>query len=395
MKCKFSTNGIAIDYSGTVKPCCVFIPNESWKKQNHVSRVDFRDWHQTPDVSLINRMLDQDTWPDSCKVCQDMESYDRGDSIRLNGEQSYGHYDSQDITLEIRGGNVCNFACQTCWPAASTRVAQFYKQAGIPILSQNDMEWDFDSLLPIRHRIKNIQLLGGEPFYDRRCLAFLDWLKKHDLDCDVCIFTNGSVVSRSLLQSLPGRITLVWSIDAVGTPAEYIRFGTQWTTVEENFLSCQNLPNVENRVNITTSPYNLYYLHDLFSWLAPQWPQVVTFGVASTSSNSRFMTDCVFPLEQRPAVIERLCLAIDTLQGTDIEHYQKINAVNAVTSIKRNLESLPWNQENHTQLLEFISKMDAAKHINIADYCPETAACLEINDHTRDKVSSVFLTGDK
>ena len=29
---------------------------------------------------------------------------------------------TDDITLEIRPGNTCNFACQTCWPEASSRV---------------------------------------------------------------------------------------------------------------------------------------------------------------------------------------------------------------------------------------------------------------------------------
>lgn len=395
MRCRFSSNGIAIDYTGTVKPCCVFVPDAGWKSRNHITQVDLGTWHRQQDVIRIRRGLESDQWPQACQVCQSFESQDRGDSVRLNGEQSYAHYQDQDITLEIRGGNTCNFACQTCWPSASTRVSQFYKQAQIPIQTVNDTDWDFDTLLPIRHRIKNIQLLGGEPFYDRRCLRFLQWVKDHDISAEICIFTNGSVISKDLLRDMPGKVILVWSIDAVGRPAEYIRYGTQWSVVEENFRACQDRPNVENRVNITTSPYNLYYLPELLSWLGPRWPSVVSFGIASTTRNTEFMTDSVFPWQVRQRLISKLDQGLAAIEAADIEHFQRINAINAVSSIKDNLVSLAWNHDNHQRLIDFIHRMDRVKHIDIWDYCPEVAECLETNDHTLDRLSSVFLTGER
>ena len=130
-------------------------------------------------------MLAQGVWPKNCNFCKQQESQGRNDSVRLNGLSSYSNYSQDDITLEIRPGSVCNFACQTCWPAASTRVKSYYDQAKITIVKKdlltsvdveekNNFE-NFDFLNPIAHRLKSVVLLGGEPFYDKNCLNFLDW----------------------------------------------------------------------------------------------------------------------------------------------------------------------------------------------------------------------------
>ena len=95
---------------------------------------------------------------------------------------------------------------------------------------------DFDFLLPVAKRIKNVVLLGGEPFYDKACLKFLSWAQDN-LTANLMMFTNGSVVDLDFLQSYPGRITLVFSIDAVGPAAEYVRYGIVWEEFLKNYQS--------------------------------------------------------------------------------------------------------------------------------------------------------------
>ena len=123
MKCKFLEHGMAIGYDHVVKPCCEWTQDSEWNRQNHISQVDLATWHQSPQVIQIRDQLAQGTWPDPCRLCAQVEQNGRQDSMRGNGLSAYVDHQDQDIVLEIRPGSVCNFACQTCWPAASSRVA--------------------------------------------------------------------------------------------------------------------------------------------------------------------------------------------------------------------------------------------------------------------------------
>lgn len=387
MDCMFASNGLAVDYFGTVKPCCTYRPDAAYRQRNQVKQIDFVNWHRSKDMVQLQQQLDQGQWPEGCVSCQAIEAQNRGDSIRLNGQNSYSHYGQQDITLEIRGGSVCNFACQTCWPQASSRVAQFYRQAGMPFAQPDDADWDFDLLLPVKDRLRDIVLLGGEPFYDRRCQQFLSWLNQNSLSTNLVIFTNGSVIDQDFIATYPGKLILVFSIDAIDTPSEYIRYGSVWPVVKDNYLWCRSQSNVETRVNITTSPYNYLYLDQLIAWLALDWPAVVSFGAASHNLNSDYMDESVFPLDVRANIIAKLQRAVGAINDADIEIMQQHNARNAIASIIANLSRQAYNSHKHQRLRDFVIKMDTAKGIRIEDYCPETAEYLSISPAKFDRVS--------
>jgi sulfatase maturation enzyme AslB (radical SAM superfamily) len=378
--CKFITNGVAIDYSGLIKPCCIFKPDVTYKQHNHIQQVDLATWHQTQPIQQLKNTLADGQWPESCKSCKDIEQQGRGDSMRLNGLNSYGAFDSQDITLEIRPGNVCNFACQTCWPAASSRVTQFYKQADMDFVPVVTSSWDYQSILPLRDRIKNVVILGGEPFYDKSCLALLEWMNEQQFQCDITMFTNGSTVKRSWLENYQGRITLVFSIDAVGTPGEYIRFGSAWEDVEQNYQYCKTLPNVDLRINITTSFYNYLYLDHVMAWIIKQgWPEVVSFGRAETLKDLRFFSETVIPAQSRPAVLAQVARARQRVDDAVIEPMQKSNALATLDSIVHNLAQDNFDAAKHQDVCNFIKSMDQVKHVCLRDYCPDLADALLIN----------------
>ena len=368
MDCKFLKHGLAISYDGVVKPCCAWSYDQSWSANNHYSQVNLDTWHQIKPVSRAIEKLTQDEWPSSCTNCAVIEKQNRNDSIRGGGASAYSAYGPDDITLEIRPGNVCNFACQTCWPEASSRVAQFHHQAGfIDVKNLNSHSIDnFDFLLSIKHRIKDVILLGGEPFYDKNCLKFLDWALQN-LTANITMFTNGSHVDWEWVDNYPGTVTMVFSIDAVGRPAEYVRFGTVWSDVYNNFVRSQQHRKIQSRVNITTSVYNYHYINDVVDLLVPNWPSVVMFGIP----RPKHLLESTIPLAQRPSIISKLKQSVIKIQDAEIESGQKANAVNALNSIINNLLTQPWDQIEHNKLCEFVKKMDHVKKINIVDYCEE------------------------
>ena len=368
MHCKFLQHGLAISYDTVTKPCCAF----TYDKKNSVSAydMDLSIYHDSDYIKSLSAQLENGTWPKECVRCQTNEEQGKS-SIRNDGNQAYKHYNDGDITLEIRPGNVCNFACQTCWPAASSRVTAFYQQAGLDVISPdngpsindtNDIV-DYAFLEQIKHRIKDVILLGGEPFYDKNCIAFLQWATKN-LSSNITLFTNTSVIREDIINSYPGTLTVVSSLDAVGKPAEYIRFGTEWAVIEKNFRKLKEFNNVKNRVNITTSAYNFYYVSDVIEFLLDDWPEVVSFG---NTKESKFK-ESVVPQHMRKDIIDRLQSVIPKIKTANIVLDQKQNAIMNLESVIKNLEEQPYNKDQHDALKEFSRKLDSVKRINSADY---------------------------
>ena len=378
MECKFLSNGLRIGYDQIVKPCCVFQPNSDWNEHNHISQVDFTTWHQSEKIVKFQKELTQG-WPAECSECAQVESTGRGDSVRLGSNSAYGSFAPDDIVVEIRPGNVCNFACQTCWPEASSRVLEYYNQANLLKNKTvvNESIKNFEFLLPIKDRIKEIVVLGGEPFYDKNCLRLFDWLVENNFKSKLSIYTNGSNVNFDFLNNYQSNLHLTFSLDAVGAPAEYIRFGTEWTKVLDNFNKVKTYDNVSLRVNITTSPYNYFYLRELIDLLIEDWPDMVFFGTAATSPNVTFMDESVIPLSHRKQLTDSLGQSIIALLKSKISQEQKDNAVNMIRSIINNLKTMSWDQNKFNQFVEFVKTMDNVKRIDINNYCPDVAVMLD------------------
>jgi len=376
MDCKFLSNGIAIQYHNFVKPCCAWKTDDKWTQEHSIKNVNLVNWHNHKDLIIARKQLDQGIWPKSCQDCQTVESQGRQDSIRLNGKNAYGDFQSNELTLEIRPGNVCNFACQTCWPFASSRVETYYKKANLPNprsdLTPNNFV-DYKFLEPIADRLKSIVVLGGEPFYDPKCLEFLHWAKSNTR-AELLAFTNGSVIDLELLSSIDRKVTLVFSLDAVGAAAEYIRFGTDWSTVWTNYQTAKTLPNVTTRINITTSPYNYFYFPDLLELILDEWPEVVSFG----TTMEEIFSEQIIPVSLRPKIINKLEQIIIRLKQANIGTDQKANAVNSIVSIVNNLKETKYNQKLHQDFIDFVNKMDTVKNSNFSDYCSEMSELLTV-----------------
>jgi len=363
MNCKFLSHGIALQYGKNVKPCCV------WKETDWnfpVESVNFDEWFNTKELIESRKMLEQNMWPANCVKCQKLEEAGRGDSMRLNAESAYGHYNYNEITLEIRPGNTCNFACQTCWPEASSRVSSFHKRAFGTTDIVSESYTDFSILDPIADRIADVVLLGGEPFYDKNCLAFIDWCKKKDLSAGLLIFSNGSMLDWDFVENYKGKLTIVISLDAIGKVAEYIRQGTDWETVLANYTRLRNTPGVDVRVNITSSVYNYPFISELVEWLAEDWPGIVTFGTAFQP----YLQEAVVPKVLTSSIATNLETTADVIWKSNIPEHQQWNASNALKDIANKLRTVEFDENLHAEFLNHSTKLDMVKNMFGEDYDP-------------------------
>lgn len=377
MECKFLNHGISVSYSGVLKPCCDWRTDPTWDQANNISVVsDLSNWMKTaPDLLQAKEQLANNQWPDRCANCKNIEGSGRFDSVRGYGNSAYSDLSGDDITLEIRPGTTCNFACQTCWPHASSRVVNFYKQADISVpFSKINSFNNFDMLLPLAKNIKQANILGGEPFYDKSCRQFLDWAKHHlSPATKISLFTNGSIVDKDLLENSAFDINVVFSLDAIDKESEYIRYGTDWKTVKENYLYCKDLKHIDLGVNITVSIYNILYLAKLIDFLLQDPPRTITLTCA-TQEHFKYT---LIPHAVRDAIIKDLsATSIKILKHQGVSKDQKDNVVNALRSCINELKSQEFNSKGLEQFKDFVKSMDRVKQIQIDDYCPELSSLL-------------------
>lgn len=363
MNCKFLSNGLALSYDHLVKPCCEFVKKD-WK--HNIENTDLTTWFESATVKEMQAKLNAGEFPERCVRCKNIEVQNRGDSMRLNGESAYGHYTKDDITLEIRPGNTCNFACQTCWPAASSRVSSYHKQAfgTTDIVSKRYTDYRF--LDPIAHRLRNIVLLGGEPFYDKNCIKFLEWLQEKQLDAALTLFTNGSVIDWDFINNYKGKLTVVVSLDAIGKVAQYIRPGTDWAIVKENYERLYNTHHINTRVNITTSIYNVPFVGELVRWLAQDWPEIVSFGNAVEPHLSL----SAIPKNLVDSIVKDLQETIEIVKKSNIVLHQKQNTEGALSDIINRLRTYDFDKEQYTQFVNYKTKLDMVKNLYGEDYSP-------------------------
>ena len=377
---------MTIKNNGVLSPCCAWVEDEEWKKENHYTQIyDIKNWHKSPQILEKRKMLESGIWPENCIKCQKIEEAGNYSSMRGNGNNAYHDYNEEDITLDIWPGSVCNFACQTCGPESSSRIRNFMHKAGMIDKKTVDISSleNFDFLYPIKDRIKDVSVLGGEPFYDKNCLKFLKWSEKN-INARIIIFTNGLYINYDFIENCNSKLVIVFSIDAIGKPADYIRYGSHWEKVKENYFKVKKYSNVEVRVNVTTSVYNFCYLKELIDFFKSDWPSVLSFSYADEGH----LQPNVVPIEKRPLLIKSLEKIPYEILKSDIREDQKRNTINAIVSIINKLKHDTFNLEQYTYLCSYIEKMDRVKKISIKSYCPELYEILFSNNSSLINYSS-------
>jgi len=168
-------------------------------------------------------------------------------------------------------GSICNLACVTCGPDASTR---WQKELGMSIIPGNPRTIDQDTINRTR-QMTGIVVGGGEPVLNFSTETLLSHLNRDQM---VSIHFNGTVLPRQSFldkSSQLRHIRYVFSIDGVGERFEYLRWPAKWSQVVQNVLWLfENAPdNVEFGLNITISQLNNYYKDEIVDWANQTIPQ--------------------------------------------------------------------------------------------------------------------------
>lgn len=175
-----------------------------------------------------------------------------------------GEVDVMPQWWEIRLSTKCNLSCVMCTPGLSSMMYKEYKKWDkkgklIPVMKGNldiaesDKDYLSKSKFFKNQIIKNLshvsfmEFRGGEVFADKDSINFINEISKTEFAKNIIldISTNATLIDKKIVEIL-SRFkggTLKFSIDAVESEDEFIRYHTDWDRVIESMKISGNLHN--------------------------------------------------------------------------------------------------------------------------------------------------------
>ena len=289
MECKSINSHVSIlSNYGTIKPCCSININNTFDQWENSSIFQIENLNQSLDLSIRKNLEKKlfNNWIDECKYCEKLE-VQNFKSTRQHYNERFKGKGLEDLQIAL--DFYCNMTCRSCRPGVSTKwdsltdeISDLKKiepnhyndignhKAYVKRLKQVLVNTDFSEL-------KNIRIVGGEPFYSKNLKWFLKLLdeKSNLKNVTFSCNTNCSVIPDNEILNLLSKfksIKIDISIDAIGELAESIRYGVKWNVIKDNLNVWNGLATI--MISPTVSILNINRLQSIIDlghnyWFMP------------------------------------------------------------------------------------------------------------------------------
>jgi len=284
LQCMAPFTSIVIDKNGELLPCCEFMADKSDIPRGHLR--NFSQWWDHDLVILRDKMIRQES-DSGCSHCIKKESLGQN-SLRKSHNQQFSAVpmDLPNLPIrqvEIRLGNYCNLRCIMCGEYASSSIAteyssnqNAYNKIGVFMSTATNVAWWKDSqcmenLKTILQHVQHCVFAGGEPFIVpemANILKMLDPLKIKNIN----VISSLNNVSVNAINSLKDfrTVTISASIEGIGEHNNYVRFGSNWSTVLQNIELLRQNKNIKLNVAHVLQHTSIWALPLLLSWAETQ-----------------------------------------------------------------------------------------------------------------------------
>lgn len=331
----------------------------------------------------------------------------------LNDTGKDGTYKEELQYLDLRLGHTCNIKCVMCSPHDSSKWVKDWKvlepQLEDPEVKRQ-MQWDkaafnnkwheneifWDQLYKQIPNLKEVYFAGGEPLMIAEHKKFIEEIVRsgHNEHIRLRYNTNGILVDQDLIE-LWKHFDLVKvgvSIDAAGPRNNYIRYPTDWATVERNLHMLDNTPdNIRPSIATAIQIFNIKHLPDFIHW-------------KNTQNFRKVNTEIIKGVKAGGGLVNMHLLYIPTFMSIQIlPKEDKAEIRELFTKFKSYLydfytkDPVFWEQnpygwrrweailnhmdaQDNSHLLpgfkEYVNKLDAIRGVNAKDVFPELAHLL-------------------
>jgi len=277
--CALPFHHTKIDVDGSYAVCCLHrVPTEHRRNIQDTTAVQ---WFNSDYMQQVRQHFVDEQQHPGCHECWDREKHGQK-SMRSKTQKEYEILgvdisSPRILNIELQPSNLCNLSCLMCNENNSSVIQAENQRLGISLINPKDLKWNdlhynnLHELLNQGFRVLNV--LGGEPFYNKKLLEVLESLDSALTSRAVLqIFTNASFYNEQWKAVLSkfGLVRLVFSIDGVRDVYEYIRYPGVWATVDQNVASIKTMARAKCMVNCIVQNLNILYLDQLIDWCVSQ-----------------------------------------------------------------------------------------------------------------------------
>jgi sulfatase maturation enzyme AslB (radical SAM superfamily) len=281
--CVLARHGLSIETSGNLLPCCQFRERPHDGHKSYTIR-DYSQWRVEMDSLAAD--LDAGIEDPRCYQCWYDENLGYS-SLRTTSNKRHGDAANTDPWhVEFKLGNFCNLRCIMCSPYSSSSIwSEFiqnkaeYNSVGVnwSVTSSEHKWWDSDAFkefyLKVLPTVTYLHFTGGEPFMVPGLVDILSSVPDPPA-VELLFVTNMTTINDATLLLLKKfkSVNFVISLEGTGKQNDYIRFGSDFLTIENNLKKVKSVLNekLELGVNHTFQHTSIYSLPALIDWCCIQ-----------------------------------------------------------------------------------------------------------------------------
>ena len=319
MYCPRLDHFVRFNFDGSISRCGHMVNAPTFET---LEQMDSSDW-----LINIRTSMSQDTWPDECIRCKEIESVGNK-SVRQQSFDRHAPLLDSRLDYLILGGvldNVCNSACQTCNAKLSTKIGSLSTKEYIKINNSALI-----NTLPVE-RIIQMDINGGEPSASPNYTKLLENLPPNVKY--LRINTNGSrpITVLPHLIECGINVTVTVSLDGIGQIHDYVRWPIKWQDVEKTISTYQNMGLYELNTWTTVSALNIGDLKNIFTYaqqhkLDHSWALLEQPSILSVKHRNHLTTTADVPDELKHIVASGTDNTVELQSWIDAQdHLRGIN----------------------------------------------------------------------
>ncbi len=246
--------------NGVVRPCCWYDKTKLNNKVDSLSQAG--DIFHSDEFDFVRKT------PNGCATCV-MHEEQGGTSHRMLWNKREQGNEVQLESLEIYMGNLCNLACVTCNSYNSSKwIAEEQKAFGKSFTNKQD-EIDIELTYFLVKNLKRVKLHGGEVTIMPQHIKLLQQLIDFGVAENITlVYVVNNTVDPTQFKDYWNKfkdIEFICSVDGVGKVSDYIRYHSNWSTLDTNISKAVDM-GIKVSFNCVVSVLNVYHLPDILDW---------------------------------------------------------------------------------------------------------------------------------
>jgi hypothetical protein len=294
--CAHAWVGIHVYPDGTTRACCE--SNQRILKEDgtpyNIKDSSIETILASPWMQSLRNSFRNNERPDNCSTCWKRESLGQESRrtitpYKLENIYGYINWEEEDQLMYLGGhlGNICNLKCRICSSHYSSSIAHEFlselpkerRKESTHYQLLKDAEWVqedpfWEDIKSKTNSIKVFEFLGGEPFFLKKNIDFLNYVVENNLSQDMMFefSTNSTLYPKIIDQAHKfNRLEITVSIDNVGERFELERHGASWEIANSNIKKMiqqqKTIKNFKVNLCVTLNVQNVYYLPEILEWI--------------------------------------------------------------------------------------------------------------------------------